>query len=559
MRQLLKAAAVMGLACGAQAQAAEQSKPNIIYILADDWGLGDVKTYGGDRCKIDTPHMDQLAAKGMKFTDAHTSSSVCTPSRYSVLTGRYDFRVLESGVLNGYGAALIKPGRETVASMLREKSYATACIGKWHIGMGLPTTDGKTVRGTADRKKGTVDTNIDWNGTITEGPVDIGFDYYYGTTASLDMPPYVWIENNRFTEPGNKPNDMCRPGPQGASFKFDQVLPTITKKSVEWIGKQAKSDKPFFLYMPLYSPHTPIVPSAPFKEKSPLGKYADFVIETDWAIGQVVQAVEQAGIADNTLIIVTADNGCSPAAKSGFTDKNKIAFRMDKSVEENPDAHYPSDIYRGHKADIYEGGHRVPFIVRWDGTVKPGSVSDQTVCLVDLYATCADMVGAKIADDAAEDSVSMLPVLTGKDEPVREATIHHSYMGIFAIRKGKWKLAFSPSSGGWSNPIPWSSAGLTPEVKARNLKRGRIQIDLEQLEDHEFVQLFDMEADPAELNNLSGEFPEVVSSLTELAQKYIDDGRSTPGAKQANDVKANLESFPVANFKKFKAREKRNK
>ena len=193
------------------------------------------------------------------------------------------------------------------------------------------------------------------------------------------------------TEPGTKPNDMCRPGPQSPSFLFTDVLPTITEKSVAWINKQAKTGKPFLLYVPLNSPHTPIVPSEAFQGKSPLGKYGDFVMETDWSVGQIVQAVEQAGIADNTLIIVTADNGCSPAARSGFLDRERIKFRMDQPVDENSDVHYPSDIYRGHKADIYEGGHRVPFIARWDGMVDPGSISDQTICLVDLFATCAEV------------------------------------------------------------------------------------------------------------------------------------------------------------------------
>lgn len=511
---------------------AAEKHPNIIYILADDWGLGDVKTYGGDRCKIDTPHMDQLAAKGMKFTDAHTSSSVCTPSRYSVMTGRYNFRVSRgSGIVSGYGAAKIKPGRETVASMLKQNGYATGMVGKWHIGMNLPTTDGKPPRGTADRKKGTVDTNIDWNGTITGGPYDLGFEYYYGINGSLDMPPYVWIENNRFTEPGSKPNDMCRPGPQGESFVFTDVLPKITRKSVAWIQQQAKSKKPFFLYMALNSPHTPIVTSERFQGKSKVGKYGDFVMETDWSVGEVVKAVEQAGIADNTLIIVTADNGCSPAAKSGFKDKTKIRFRMDQPVEENPDAHYPSDIYRGHKADIYEGGHRVPYIVRWDGKVKAGSVSDEPICLVDLYTTCADIVGAKIPDTAAEDSVSTLPIMLGTStEPIHEAVVHHSYNGYFAVRKGKWKLIFGPDSGGWSNPGPPSK---------RNVK-GRTYIDPAKLQENEWLQLFDMKSDPSELNNLSGKYPEVVKSLTEIGQKYIDDGRSTPGAKQQNDVETSL-------------------
>jgi arylsulfatase A-like enzyme len=550
MRSFFNAVTMMVFVVGAQVHGGEQPKPNIIYILADDMGLGDVKAYGGDRCRIDTPHMDRLAGKGIKFTDAHSSSSVCTPTRYSLLTGRYNFRVRKSGVLNGYAPALIKPGRETVASMLKEHGYATAMVGKWHLGMGLPTIDGKEPRCQVDKKKGTVKSNFVWDGKITDGPCDVGFDYFWGTTASLDMPPYVWIENDRFTEPGTRPNDMCRPGPQGESFKFSEVLPTITRKSVAWIQMQAKTEKPFFLYMPLYSPHTPIVPSSAFQGKGPLGKYADFVMETDWSVGQIVQAVEQAGIADNTLIVLTADNGCSPAARIGFKDKKKIVFRTGQPVNENPDVHYPSDIYRGHKADIYEGGHRVPFIARWDGMVKPGSVSDQTICLVDLYATCAAIVGAKIPDTAAEDSVSILPVLKGTAKgPVREAVIHHSYTGMFAIRKGKWKLVFTPGSGGWSNPIPWTGV---KKLRERNEKRGRIYVDPEALADDEWVQLFDMETDPAELKNLSGKYPEIVGELTALAQKQIDDGRSTRGAKQQNDVEVDLTASWVRRWKKRK-------
>ena len=532
--------------------AAEPQRPNIIYVLADDWGLGDVKAYGGDRCQIDTPHMDRLAQKGMTFTDAHSSSSVCTPTRYSVLTGRYNFRIRKSGVLNGYASALIEPDRETVAAMLRKHGYATGMVGKWHLGMGFPTTDGEPPRSDVDKKKGAVTSNFDWDGKITDGPCDVGFDYYWGIGASLDMAPYVWIENDRFVEPGTKPNDMCRPGPQSPSFLFTDVLPTITEKSVAWINKQAKTGKPFLLYVPLNSPHTPIVPSEAFQGKSPLGKYGDFVMETDWSVGQIVQAVEQAGIADNTLIIVTADNGCSPAARSGFLDRERIKFRMDLPVDENSDVHYPSDIYRGHKADIYEGGHRVPFIARWDGMVDPGSISDQTICLVDLFATCAEIVGADVPATAAEDSVSILPALLGTAKrPLRESVVHHSYNGSFAIRKGKWKLVFTPGSGGWSNPIPWVG---NEEARESNKKRGRICVEPEALADHEWVQLFDMESDTAELNNLSGKYPGVVEELTALAQKYIDDGRSTPGAKQQNDVEADLTPYWVRAWQKRKSK-----
>jgi len=499
---------------GVAALASTGEKPNIIYILADDWGLGDVKAYGGERCKIDTPHMDRLAEKGMKFTDAHSSSAVCSPTRYSILTGRYNWRSsLKSGVLRGFSEPLLEPGRETVASLLKKNGYATSIIGKWHLGMDFPTTDGKKVD-----EKGK---NTDWKGRIKNGPTAVGFDKYWGISASLDMPPYIWIENERFvgectTEKTLHPG---RRGPSHPDFEAADVLPTLTERAVSTITEQAKSGQPFFIYMPLNSPHCPIVPSKEFQGKSSVGSYGDFVMETDWAVGQVVDAVERAGIADNTLIIVTSDNGCSNVPSKRGQDKGRIKFRMGENQPDDPEAHYPSDIYRGHKADIYEGGHRVPFIARWDGKVKPGSVSNDPVCLMDLFATCAEIVGAKTNDSTAEDSVSILPALLGTaNKPLREAVVHHSIDGSFAIRQGKWKLAFCPGSGGWSEPVP-------PSGKRKGAKKEPVK---------DWVQLFDLEADPAETKNLASSHPDIVTNLTALMQKYIATGRSTPGAPQKN-------------------------
>ena len=512
-----------------------QGQPNIIYILADDWGLGDVKAYGGDRCKIDTPHMDRLAARGMKFTDAHSSSSVCTPSRYSILTGRYNWRTrLKSGVLYGFSSALIEPGRATVASMLQHNGYATSIIGKWHLGMDFASTDGGKIS-----KNGS---NVNWRGQIENGPLSVGFDYFWGIAASLDMPPYIWIENDRFVgECTTLKKHFGRGGPAHADFEAVDVLPMLTQKAVAYVSEQAQTKQPFFLYMPLNSPHTPIVPSAAFQGKSALGAYGDFVMETDWSIGEVVKAVEQAGIADNTLIIVTADNGCSPRALDGVNTEGQIQFRMETKVTEDPNAHYPSDIYRGYKADIYEGGHRVPFIARWDGTVQAGSVSDAPVCLVDLFATCAAIVDAPVAETAAEDSVSLLPLLLGSANARARATVvHHSIRGSFAIRQGKWKLAFCPGSGGWSHPKP---AGRKKQ-KGKRAKKGSAQVDAPIVAKHQSVQLFDMQADPYELNNLAGQFPEIVKQLSQLAEKQIADGRSTPGTKQPNDG-TEIELYPA--------------
>ena len=501
---------------GLLAEATSPASPNIIFILADDWGQGDVNAYGGDRCKVETPHMDRLAEMGMKFTDAHSSSSVCTPTRYGVLTGRYNWRsTLKRGVYNGYSSALILPERLTVAKFLQDNGYVTGAIGKWHLGMDFPTTDGKPAKSDAETA-GEIATrcNVDWNGVIRNGPTAVGFDYFYGISASLDMPPYIWIENDRFGGECTTIKAFHRPGPAEASFEDYDVLPTIATKAEQFVRKQSKSGKPFFLYVPLNSPHTPISPSEKWKGKSSLGEYGDFIMETDWAVGTIVEAVEASGISDNTLIIVTADNGCSPAATRDGKSEG-IVFRMGDAGPFDPAGHYSSNIYRGHKADIYEGGHRVPYLARWDGRVKQGSVADEPVCLIDLFATCADIIGKSYPDNAAEDSVSILPVLLGKNkEPVREAVIHHSINGSFAIRKGDWKLAFCPGSGGWSDPRPNVFNKEDPE---------------------QWLQLFNLAEDPAETTNLVTSHPEIVRELTRLAQGYIDKGRSTPGKAQAND------------------------
>jgi hypothetical protein len=308
--------------------AADAAMPNLVYILCDDLGYGDVHCLNPERCKIATPQMDRLASQGMIFTDAHSSSSVCTPTRYGVMTGRYNWRThLQKGVLNGFSEPLIAADRLTVPELLKQHGYTTACIGKWHLGMGI------------ERRKPSP--------VITDGPTTRGFDSYFGISASLDMPPFAFIENDRFTEPLTTTKKWQRTGPAAESFEAVDVLPTLTQKAVEFIGAQAKSGKPFFLYMPLNSPHTPIVPTKQWQGKSSLGSYGDFVMETDWAVGEVLDALDKAGVGGNTLVILTSDNGCSKAA------------RIDQLQEKG---HYPSANLRGSKADIFDGGHRIPFI-----------------------------------------------------------------------------------------------------------------------------------------------------------------------------------------------------
>ncbi len=515
------------------ANAKGKTNPNVIFILADDWGYGDVKCLGGDSCKIETPNMDKLAGEGMVFTNAHSSSAVSTPTRYGIITGRYNWRSrLKEHVLWGFSPRLIEEGRQTVPGFMANNGYKTACFGKWHMGMNMPTLDGKAPRG-QDLRRAAVGkplkpgaTNIDWKGTIKGGPVDVGFDHFYGISASLDMPPYIWINDNKFEGEATTVKAFQRPGAAHKDFKAVDVLGTIAKKSVEYI--HANKEKPLFMYIALNSPHTPIVPSKEWKGKSEIGPYGDFVMETDWAVGQVVKAVDDAGLSENTLIIVTADNGCSPAARTG---SRQLVFNGAKKQPIKPNKHYPCDIYRGHKADIYEGGHRVPFIARWKGKVVAGSKCDDTVCLTDLYATCAELLGKKLSDNEAEDSVSFVPNLLGTAKGhLREATIHHSINGSFAIRQGKWKLALCPGSGGWSAPTPGGGKRKVAAIK-------------------QWVQLFDLETDPSETNNLADKNPETVKRLTSLVQQYILDGRSTPGAKQKNTGETHMLPTWIRNAK----------
>ena len=464
------------------------ARPNIVYVLCDDLGYGDVHCLNPDRGKIATPNMDRLGAQGMIFTDAHSGSSVCTPTRYGILTGRYSWRSrLQNGVLMGLSPPLIAPDRMTVGSLLKRHGYATACLGKWHLGMQFAE---KT-----------------YTEPILDGPRQHGFDYYFGITASLDMPPFVYVENDRFTAVPTVEKKWLRTGPAAKDFEAIDVLPTLTQKAVEYIGSHAaaaKAGTPFFLYLALNSPHTPILPTSEYEGKSGLGKYGDFVMATDGALGRVLDALDRAGVADDTLVVFTSDNGCSPAAGIEALQQQ---------------GHYPSAVFRGHKADIWDGGHRIPFIVRWPGRVKAGSRTDQLICLTDLMATCADMLHDKLPDNAGEDSVSILPALLGADKaPLREAVVHHSIQGMFAIRQANWKLELCPGSGGWSKPGD-------PQARKQGLPE---------------IQLYDMTRDVGERVNEQSRQPEVVQRLTQLLEKYVADGRSTPGAPQKNDVPVEL-------------------
>jgi arylsulfatase A-like enzyme len=458
---------------------ADTRPPNLVFVLADDLGYGDPGCYNKDS-KIPTPNIDKLAAQGMRFTDAHTPSAVCTPTRYGILTGRYCWRTrLKRGVLQGYDPILIEPERLTVAGLLKRQGYATAGVGKWHLGLGT--------------KKPT-----DYAAPLKPGPNSVGFDYFFGIPASLDMDPYVFIENERpTTAPTEKiaasemrrksGGGFWRAGASAPGFKHVDVLPRLTDKAVEIVQKQ-KKDKPFFLYFALTGPHTPWMPTDDFRGKSKAGFYGDFVAQVDASLGRVLKALDEAGLADNTLIVFTSDNG---------------AHWIPEDIRQWQ--HRANDGLRGQKADIWDGGHRVPFIVRWPGKIAAGSVSKEPICLVDWMATAAAITEAKLPDDAAEDSFDISPVLLGKklEKPIHEAIVHHSGDGTFGIRQGPWKLAMALGSHGFSAP---------QDIKP---KPGEPQ-----------GQLYNLDDDPEEKTNLWLEKPEVVQRLTKILEKYKSEGRS---------------------------------
>jgi arylsulfatase A-like enzyme len=390
---------------------------------------------------------------------------------------------------------LIEPGRLTVPALLRQHGYQTACIGKWHLGMDWPLQQGGFARNYPDGWK------VDYTRPIPNGPNAVGFDYFFGIAASLDMPPYVFIENDRVQGVPTVEKTWIRTGPAHSLFEAIDVLPTLTRRAVQYITEHSAAalrGQPFFLFLALSAPHTPILPTPEWRGKSGLNAYGDFVMQTDQSVGHILDALEREGLAQQTLVVFTSDNGCSPEANF-----EQLAAK----------GHHPSGRFRGHKADIFEGGHRVPFIVRWPGRVRAGATCGRLICLVDLMATCAELVGARLPDNAGEDSVSLLPALFERGtQPLREAVIHHSINGSFSIRQGPWKLALCADSGGWSIPRPGSAA-------ARALPR---------------VQLYDLATDPGERHNVQSQHPDVVERLTGLLERYVEQGRSIPGARQSN-------------------------
>ena len=494
--------------------AADAQKPNILIILADDLGYGDIRAYNPSRGKIATPHLDKLIAEGMRFTDGHSSSGVCSPSRYALLTGRYHWRTrLQTGIVGVFGEPLIAPERLTVAGLAKHHGYRTAAIGKWHLGWDwpIPEADRALFRNFKEADPASPESHrAAWAKVFTQkipgGPTSRGFDSYFGTDVP-NWPPYCFIADDRTVGTPSEPlpKELFRnhlaslPGPALPGWRLENILPTLVDRACTFIGDAARRSDPFLLYLPLTTPHTPLAVNAEWKGKSGLNNAAaDLIMETDAAVGKVLAALEASGAAKDTLVLFTSDNGFAPYV--GVKDLEK-------------QGHFPSGPLRDYKTSVYEGGHRVAFVARWPGQVAAGSTCDQLVHQADLIATVADILQAKLPANAAEDSYSFLPLLKGSAAPTRPHAISCASAGIPGLRVGNWKyIATQPA------------------------------------------QLYDLAADLGETKNLAGEQPARVTEMKALLEKLITDGRSTPGESQKNDVE--VVRFPKAGAPKAKASKK---
>ena len=537
--------AVWAMVASASIPSAAAPRPNVIVLYADDLGYGDVQCYNADRGRIPTPNIDRLAAEGMRFTDAHSSGSVCTPSRYTLLTGRYHWRSrLQSGIASTTSPALITPDRLTIAGLVKQHGYRTICLGKWHLGLGLDIREGEMTRlfgGEAvgeegdrsltarERRKKIVRewdalTDADpappvdpadaavwkdfFSRRIPAGPCSVGFDEYFGVDMP-NKPPFCFIEHDRWvgtptaylTPKQVRPVFLAYPnGPAIDGWRLEKVSPAIEARTVACL-EQAAGKAPFLMYVALTTPHTPLAVNEPWRGKSGLGDYADLVMETDAFVGRVMQVLEKTGLAGNTLVVFTSDNGFATYVGTAELEKR---------------GHYPSGPLRGYKGENHEGGHRVPFIVRYPGVVTPGTVCRQHVQQADVMRTLADILGATLPENAGEDSFSMLPLLRGEDRPIRDHGVNTSVHGVPAIREANWKLILGPND--------------DREERAKASQRGdTLPVDPQS------VQLYDLAADLAETRNLADAQPERVQRMQAILEKLIRDGRSTPGKPQAND------------------------
>ncbi len=476
--------------------AALEAAPNLVVLLADDLGYGDVGVYN-PRSRIPTPNLDRLAGQGIRFTDAHTPDGVCSPTRYALLTGRYAWRTrLKKGVLNGASAPLIAADRLTLAGMLRERGYAAGVVGKWHLGFEWPLLDASQPQ--------TVE-NVDWSQPLADGPLQHGFSYQFG----LGKPAWTFVENGRVLARPSVRFDLTHlpvylmggnnnKGVKAAGFEFERMLPRFAEEAVGFIQRSAAAKQPFFLFFTPIAPHRPVVPNKDFAGKSAAGLYGDFVAEFDWAAGEIMAALDRSGVAEETLVIVTSDNGPE-------VDAYRRALEYD---------HYSMGELRGVKRDLWEGGHRVPFIARWPGKIPADSIQSEVICLTDLMATVAGLIDYALPENAAEDSYDVSRALFGEKlaQPIREATVHHGSKGWFGIRQGAWVLIDHPTG---DNNSPGRNA------EPQWFRRERMA------EAHDKpVELFNLGEDRAQRTNLAAARPEKVAALQALLERYRSEGRS---------------------------------
>ncbi len=502
MKSLLQFCLVTLLA--AQLQAASSKRPNIIVLYADDLGYGDLSIQNPDS-KIPTPNLDKLARQSMRFTDGHSSSGICTPSRYALLTGRHHWRKFY-GIVNAMGDSVFEPSRLTMPEMLKSKGYDTAAIGKWHLGWdwkAIRKPDAK-IQGSG-RKKFYGPEAYDWDKSIPDGPLAHGFDYYFGDTV-INFPPYCWIENDKVVDapdtimdtakwrPIKEGNWECRPGPMISNWNPYDVIPTMAKKGEEYLRARKKDKDPFFLYFAFPSPHAPIIPNDEFDGKTQAGPYGDFVFETDNVVGRLMKVLEETGQAKNTVIVFTADNG-----------PEKYAYARDEKF-----GHWSASPFRGLKRDIYEGGHHVPFLIKWPGVTQAGKVSDALVSQIDLMATFANALGYKLPDDQAEDSHNLLPHLKGRAETVRETHVHNTRVNSFAIRQGDWVMVADKHGYMSGRNAKWEEKhGYKPDDKAP-------------------AELYNLTEDIGQRNNVAAANAKKVAEMKALLQRIRDQGHSAP-------------------------------
>ena len=499
-------------------------KPNIIFILADDLGYGDIKSFGQDRCQIATPGFDRLAAEGLRFTDANTVCSWCTPSRLSIMTGRYSWRFQKPKSDGPWGFINPRLGSHTftLARLLERDGYRCGYFGKWHLGTSIATLDG--------RKQG--QNNIDYSKPLQFGPNDCGFAESFILPGSLDMFPYAFINNHRWdghVDAIKGCTAFGRMGPAERDFRFEDCLDRITTEAESFVSNVATGGvtQPFFLYLALTGPHTPLSPGQGFGGRSRLGLYGDMVMETDHCVARILAALKAHGLESNTLVIATSDNG--PAAYAGRTAK---ATRS-QLHELEKDGHFAAGPWRGTKATVYDGGTRVPFVVRWPDVVAPGHVCNQLISPMDLMSTFAEICGIELKDDQAVDSISFLPLLKKPSgRAIRRSLITES-SHAFTIREDGWKLCLTPGQG---TQTETADRPLDDEVWEKVIKQFGRNPNQTEILAAPFVQLFHLSKDPAETTDLATKYPEKVKELLKCMNLQVANGRSTPGTPQKNDA-----------------------